>query len=121
MKPSEGSVSNHSRKRALRSPEVGALKIPAVKGSREAMSKGLEEVTVQTLKARYTHWAYRPKRQHLSSQVSPSGVKQLFSPLFERERRMACFQSQSSRNYPHQNLLYIYLCFLFNFFILDWL
>lgn len=85
------------------------------------MSKGLEEVTVQTLKARCTQWAYRPKRQHLTWQVNPSGVRQLFSPLFERQRRLLCFESQSPRIYADRNPLYIVLYFLINFFILDWL
>lgn len=85
------------------------------------MSKGLEEVTVQTLKARCTQWAYRPKRQHLTSQVNLSGVKQLFSPLFERQRQLPCFESQSPRIYAERNPLYIVLYFLINFFILDWL
>jgi hypothetical protein len=121
MSSSEGSVNNHSRKRALRSPEVGALKIPAVKGSRGAMSKGLEEVTVQTLKARCTQWAYRPKRRHLTSQVNLSGVKQLFSPLFERQRRLLGFDSHSPKIYGKGNPLYIIFHLLINLFILDWL
>ena len=85
------------------------------------MSKGLEEVTVQTLKARCSQRAYRPKRQHLSSQVGQSGVKQLFSPLFERQRRLASFQMHSLKNYAHRTILYIFLYFIFDFYILDWL
>jgi hypothetical protein len=80
MKSSEGSVCNHSRKRALRSPEVGALKMPAVKGSRVAMSKGLEEVTVQTLKTRCLPRGKQAETAALDYSSGQSGVKRLFSP-----------------------------------------
>ena len=84
MKSSEGSVNNHSRRRAPRSPEVGALKIPAVKGSRALMSKGLEEVTVKTLNHSVAHRAYRPKRRHLNSQDCQSGVNGYFRRYLSR-------------------------------------
>jgi hypothetical protein len=51
MSSSEGVVCNHSRKRALRSPDVAALNTLAATGSRAERSKGLEDVvTVKTLK-----------------------------------------------------------------------
>ena len=47
----EGSVKSHSRKRALRSPEVGAVKTPPVRVSKPERSRVLGDagVTVSTL------------------------------------------------------------------------
>jgi hypothetical protein len=42
----------------------------------------------------------------LTSQVCRSGVKRLFSPLFEPRKRSSCFRSQSLVDYAHGNFLY---------------
>jgi hypothetical protein len=74
----EGSVMSHSRKRALRSPEVGAVKTPPVRASKPERSRVLEDagVTVSTLEkinSPYFHRYLRPIRNLIHAEYESLG------------------------------------------------